>query len=161
MQQTFISIKNSVLGFITELKPDVMQQYLMSIGAALGLFLSVALGGIDAMIWALVALSIIDYASGTVAAFKTGKWDSNTGFKGVGKKCAIFAFVALANAVDCGIGNGHTFRQIIIGAYAVNEAGSILENIDLLGYGHLIPAAIRNGLARLKETSEKGEKIKL
>ena len=161
MQQTFISIKNSALGFVTELKPDVMQQYLMSIGAALGLFLSVALGGIDAMIWALVALSIIDYASGTVAAFKTGKWNSNTGFKGIGKKCVIFAFVMLANAVDCGIGNSHAFRQIIIGAYAVNEAGSILENIDLLGYGRLIPAAIRNGLVRLKETSDKGEKIKL
>ena len=161
MQQTFVSIKNSVLIFLAELKPDVMQQYLMSIGAALGLFLSVALGGIDARIWALVALSIIDYASGTVAAFKTGKWDSNTGFKGIGKKCVIFAFVMLANAVDCGIGNGHTLRQIILGSYAVNEAGSILENIDLLGYGRLIPAAIRKGLARLKETSEKGEKIKL
>ena len=153
-------MKNSVLNFLGELKPDVMQQYLMSIGAALGLFLSVALGGIDAMIWALLALSIIDYVTGTIAAFKTGKWDSSTGFKGIGKKCAIFAFVALANAVDCCIGNGHTFRQIIIGAYAVNEAGSILENIDLLGYGRLIPAAIRNGLARLKETSEKGAKIK-
>ena len=160
MQQTFVSIKNSVLAFITELKPDEMQQYLMSIGAALGLFVSVALGGIDEMIWALLALSIIDYITGTIAAFKTGNWDSSVGFKGIGKKCAIFAFVALANAVDCCIGNGHTFRQIIIGAYAVNEAGSILENIDLLGYGRLIPAAIRNGLARLKETSEKGEKIK-
>lgn len=153
-------MKNSILNFLGELKPDAMQQYLMSIGAALGLFLSVALGGIDAMIWALLALSIIDYATGTIAAFKTGKWNSNVGFKGIGKKCAMFAFVALANAVDCCIGNGHTFRQIIIGAYAVNEAGSILENIDLLGYGRLIPAAIRNGLARLKETSEKGEKIK-
>ena len=155
-------MKNSILNFLGELKPDEMQRYLMSAGAAVGLFLSVALGGIDAMIWALLALSIIDYISGTIAAFKTGGWDSNTGFKGIGKKCAIFAFVALANAVDYCIGNnGHTFRQIIIGAYAVNEAGSILENIDLLGYGRLIPAAIRNGLARLKETSEKGEKIKL
>lgn len=153
-------MKNSILNFLGELKPDEMQRYLMSVGAALGLFLSVALGGIDEMIWALLALSIIDYVTGTIAAFKTGKWDSNTGFKGIGKKCAIFAFVALANAVDCCIGNGHTFRQIIIGAYAVNEAGSILENIDLLGYGRFIPAAIRNGLARLKETSEKGEKIK-
>ena len=153
-------MKNSILDFLSELKPDEMQRYLMSAGATVGLFLSIALGGIDAMIWALLALSIIDYISGTIAAFKTGGWDSNTGFKGIGKKCAIFAFVALANAVDCCIGNGHTFRQIIIGAYAVNEAGSILENIDLLGYGHLIPAAIRNGLARLKETAEKGEKIK-
>jgi len=159
--QTFIQIKNSVLSFLVELKPDTTQQYLMSIGAAVGLFLSVILGGIDTMIWALVALSIIDYVSGTVAAFKTGKWDSNTGFKGIGKKCAIFAFVALANAIDCGIGNGHTFRQIIIGAYAVNEAGSILENIDLLGYGHFIPVAIRNGLARLKEQSDAGKKVNL
>jgi toxin secretion/phage lysis holin len=152
-------MKNSILNFLGELKPDEMQRYLMSAGATVGLFLSVFLGGIDAMIWALLALSIIDYASGTIAAFKTGKWDSNTGFKGIGKKCAIFAFVALANAVDCGIGNGHTIRQIIIGAYAVNEAGSILENIDLLGYSHLIPSSIRNGLARLKESADKGERM--
>lgn len=154
-------MKNSILSFLSELKPDEMQRYLMSAGATLGLFVSIALGGIDAMIWALVALSIIDYASGTIAAFKTGKWDSCVGFKGIAKKVAIFAFVGLANLVDVGIGYNHMFRQIIIGAYAVNEAGSILENIDLLGYGRLIPAAIRNGLARLKETADAGTKVKL
>jgi toxin secretion/phage lysis holin len=153
-------MKNSIFNFLGELKPDEMQRYLMSAGATVGLFLSLALGGIDKMIWALFALTITDLISGTIAAFKTGKWDSCVGFKGIAKKVAIFAFVGLANLVDVGIGYNHMFRQIIIGAYAVNEAGSILENIDLLGYGNLIPAAIRNGLARLKETAEKGEQIK-
>jgi toxin secretion/phage lysis holin len=152
-------MKNSILNFLGELKPDAMQQYLMSIGAALGLFVSVALGGIDSMIYALVALTITDLISGTIAAFKTGKWDSCVGFKGIAKKVAIFAFVGLANLVDVGIGYNHMFRQIIIGAYAVNEAGSILENIDLLGYSHLIPSSIRNGLARLKESADKGERM--
>lgn len=159
MQQTFISIKNSVLGFVTELKPDVMQQYLMSIGAALGLFLSVGLGGIDKMIWALLALATIDYGTGTLAAFKTGKWDSNVGFKGLLKKIVMFAVVMLANTVDTAM-DTHMLRQMMICAYAVNEAGSIIENIDKLGAGKYIPDVIRNALARLKETSEKGEKIK-
>jgi toxin secretion/phage lysis holin len=161
MQQTFIQIKNSVLSFLVELKPDVTQQYLMSIGAAVGLSLSIALGGIDKMIWALVTLAAIDYLTGMIAAFKTGNWDSNVGFRGIGKKVIIFAFVALANGVDCTLGDGHTFRQIIISAYGVNEAGSILENIDKLGYGNIIPTSIRNGLSRLKEQSDAGKKVNL
>lgn len=152
--------KNAIMTFISELKPDVLQQYFMSAGAAIGLFLSVVLGGIDAMVWALLILAVIDYTLGTVAAFKLGKWDSKVGWKGIGKKCAIFGFVALAVGVDYTLGTDHTFRQIIIGAYGVNEAGSIIENIDVLGYGRLIPSSIRNGLARLKETANAGQKVK-
>lgn len=155
------SFKITLVRFFSELKPDAVQQYLMSIGASIGLIISVVLGGIDTMIWALFTLSAVDYTLGTAAAFKSGKWDSNVGFRGIGKKCAIFAFVGIAVGVDHTVGTGQTFRQIIIGAYGVNEAGSIIENIDVLGFGNLIPASIRNGLARLKETAEAGEKIKL
>lgn len=156
-----MEFKTLAVRFLSEIKPDAVQQYLMSIGAAIGLLLSVVLGGIDVMIWALFALAVIDYILGTVAAFKSGKWDSNVGFRGIGKKCAIFAFVGIAVGVDYTVGTGQTFRQIIIGAYGVNEAGSIIENIDVLGFGHIIPASIRHGLARLKETADKGEKVKL
>lgn len=155
------SVKTETLLFLQELKPDVLQGYLMSIGATIGLFLSVALGGIDGMVWALFGLAVFDYVTGMIAAFKTKQWDSNVGFRGIGKKTIIFGFVALANGVDCTLGDGHTFRQIIIAAYGVNEAGSIIENIDKMGFGSIIPASVRNGLARLKEIADKGEKIKL
>lgn len=154
------SFKITLVRFFSEIKPDAVQQYLMSIGAAIGLVLSIVLGGIDKMIWALFILAVADYILGTIAAFHGGEWDSNTGFRGIGKKCIIFAFVGIAVGVDYTLGSGQTFRQIIIGAYGVNEAGSIIENIDKLGFGHIIPASVRHGLARLKETADKGEQIK-
>lgn len=156
-----MEFKTLAVRFLSEIKPDTVQQYLMSIGAAIGLVLSIVLGGIDKMIWALFILAVADYILGTIAAFHGGEWDSNTGFRGIGKKCIIFAFVGIAVGVDYTLGSGQTFRQIIIGAYGVNEAGSIIENIDKLGFGHIIPASMRHGLARLKETADKGEKVKL
>lgn len=45
----------------------------------------------------------------------------------------------------------HVLRQMAICAYALNEAGSIIENIDRSGWGEHIPAFIRNALARLQE----------
>lgn len=155
-----MEFKTLAVRFLSEIKPDAVQQYLMSIGAAIGLVLSIVLGGIDKMIWALFILAVADYILGTIAAFHGGEWDSNTGFRGIGKKCIIFAFVGIAVGVDYTLGSGQTFRQIIIGAYGVNEAGSIIENIDKLGFGHIIPASVRHGLARLKETADKGEQIK-
>lgn len=153
-------LKLALMRFWAELKPDAFQQWLLSIGAVLGLCLSVMLGGIDKMIWALVALAAVDYATGVAGAFKSGIWDSGTGWSGIKKKVLMFAFVGIAVAVDSAIGTDQALRQIVIGAYGVNEAGSILENIDKLGYGKLIPPSIRNGLLRIKGDANVGKKIK-
>lgn len=153
-------VKMVITRFVNELKPDVIQQYLMSAGAVLGLALSIMLGGIDKMIWALFGLAVVDYALGTAGAFKSGIWDSSTGYWGIVKKSSMFAFVGIAVAVDYAVGTDQTLRQIVIGAYGVNEAGSILENIDKLGFSNLIPASIRNGLSRAKDDSDAGKKVK-
>ena len=109
------------------------------------------------MIYALMALMAIDYITGTIAACKTGHWDSSTGFVGLSKKAVILAVVALFNTVDVAM-NTHTLRQMAICAYALNEAGSIVENIDRAGWGEHIPAFIRNALARLKAKDDENEK---
>ena len=153
---TFIQIKDSVLDFLLQLKPTGAEQYLMSIGAVIGLFFSIAIGGMDKMIYALIALSIVDYITGMFTAFKTGQWDSSTGFRGILKKFVIFAVVALCNCIDTAMGM-HILRQMAICAYALNEAGSIIENIDRAGYGQYIPDVIRNALARLTEQAEEGK----
>lgn len=152
---TFLQIKDSILDFLLQLKPTGAEQYLMSIGAVIGLFFSLAIGGMDSMIYALIALSIVDYATGIVAACKTGQWDSSTGFRGILKKFVIFAVVALCNTIDTAMGM-HVLRQMAICAYALNEAGSIVENVDRSGYGKYIPEIIRNALARLTEKAEEG-----
>lgn len=153
---TFIQIKDSILDFLLQLKPTGAEQYLMSIGAVIGLIFSVSVGGMDKMIYALIALSIVDYATGMFTAFKTGQWDSSTGFRGILKKFVIFAVVALCNCIDTAMGM-HILRQMAICAYALNEAGSIIENIDRAGYGQYIPDVIRNALARLSEQAEEGK----
>ena len=105
------------------------------------------------MIYALIALMILDYVTGIIAAFRTGQWDSSTGFVGLAKKAVILGVVALCNTVDIAM-DTHTLRQMAICAYALNEAGSIVENIDRAGWGEHIPAFIRNALARLQSKQE-------
>lgn len=153
---TFIQIKDSILDFLLQLKPTGAEQYLMSIGAVIGLVFSVSIGGMDSMIYALIALCIVDYITGMFTAFKTGQWDSSTGFRGILKKFVIFAVVALCNCIDTAMGM-HILRQMVICAYALNEAGSIIENVDRAGYGQYIPDVIRNALARLTEKAEEGK----
>lgn len=153
---TFIQIKDSIVDFLIYLKPTGAEQYLMSIGAVIGLVFSVSIGGMDSMIYALIALSIVDYITGMFTAFKTGQWDSSTGFRGILKKFVIFAVVALCNTIDTAM-NMHILRQMAICAYALNEAGSIIENIDRAGYGQYFPDVIRNALARLTEKAEEGK----
>lgn len=153
---TFIQIKDSIVDFLIYLKPTGAEQYLMSIGAVIGLVFSISIGGMDSMIYALIALSIVDYITGMFTAFKTGQWDSSTGFRGILKKFVIFAVVALCNCIDTAMGM-HILRQMAICAYALNEAGSIIENIDRAGYGQYIPDVIRNALARLTEKAEEGK----
>lgn len=150
---TLLQILDEVYEFIKNIVPTGAEQYLMAIGAAIGLFISIAVGGMDKMIYALIALMILDYTTGMIAAFKTGQWDSSTGFVGLAKKAVILAVVALCNTADMAM-DTHALRQMAICAYALNEAGSIVENIDRAGWGEHIPAFIRNALARLQSRQE-------
>lgn len=152
---TFYIIKDSIVEFITNLKPNGLEQMLLAIGSVIGMAISLALGGVDKMIYALLALCIIDYLTGTAAAFVTGKWGSKEGFIGLLRKTVIFSVVALANLIDMAI-DVHALRQMAICAYALNEAGSIVENIDRAGFGGCIPHFLRSGLAQLSEKAEKG-----
>lgn len=151
---SLMQILDEVYEFIKNCVPTGAEQYLMAIGAAIGLGISIAVGGMDKMIYALIALMILDYATGIIAACRTGQWDSSTGFVGLAKKAVILGVVALCNTVDTAM-DTHTLRQMAICAYALNEAGSIVENIDRAGWGEHIPAFIRNALARLQSTIDK------
>lgn len=151
---SLMTIIDDVFDFAKNLVPTGAEQWLLGIGAAIGLGISIAVGGMDKMIYALIALMILDYATGIIAACRTGQWDSSTGFVGLAKKAVILAVVALCNTVDTAM-DTHTLRQMAICAYALNEAGSIVENIDRAGWGEHIPAFIRNALARLQSSTEK------
>jgi toxin secretion/phage lysis holin len=125
------------------------QKFLMTLGAMLGASFSFIVGGIDTPITWLIVLCITDYITGMIAAFKTGKWCSNTGFKGIAKKVIMFLIIGLCVAIDTTT-KTDMLRDIAIFSYSLNEAGSILENIDRMGFSKYIPSFIKNGIEQLK-----------
>jgi toxin secretion/phage lysis holin len=110
-------------------------------------------GGVDISLTWLFVFCVIDYITGTCSAFRQGQWTSKVGGKGIVKKLLIFLFVVLAHGIDevCRI---DYIRQAVIIAYIINESGSILENIETLGYGKVIPPILRHGLKLLKMKNE-------
>lgn len=145
-----------LFSLIDLIKMGEYQKFLMTLGGILGASFSFIVGGIDTAIQWLIVLSIADYFTGMIAAFKTGKWSSKNGFKGIAKKTIMFAIIGVCVGLDA-IMKVHTFRDIAIFAYALNEAGSILENVDRMGLGSIIPSFLRNGIAQLKKKNEEKE----
>ena len=142
-----------VLIYIDVVKPNEVEKFFMSIGGFLGFVFNFAVGGIDeAMAW-LMVLAALDYITGVAAAFKRRKWDSHVGWMGLFKKVFMFLVVAMCHGVDVTV-KMDMLRNMAIFAYAVNEAGSIIENADVLGFGKYFPKFLRNGLERLKEKHE-------
>ena len=141
---------NEVISFVKIVIPSNSERVLMGIGGMIGAVASFLFGDIDAAFTWLLVMTVIDYITGTIASFKSGSWSSEQGFKGLFKKFFMFFVIALCNGIDQAT---HTdmLKDIAVFAYAINEAGSIIENIELLGYGKLIPPFLKRGLEVIKE----------
>ncbi|MBQ8693363.1 MAG: phage holin family protein [Synergistaceae bacterium] len=114
------------------------------LGGALGWYF----GGLDGLIFALLALSAIDYISGVSAAFAQHELSSSIGFTGIARKVMIFALVGAANVVDKLIfAQADTLRTAVIFFYIANETLSIIENAIKLGVP--IPDVLKDKLAQL------------
>lgn len=122
----------------------------MAAGGIIGAFFSVAVGGMDNSIYALLWLVIVDYITGVTASYKTGTLSSCRGFKGAIKKTAIFAVVAFANLLDEGM-HIDALRDMVIFAYSANEGLSIMENLDRMGYGAVVPVFLRDKIEALRK----------
>lgn len=117
------------------------------------------LGGVDiSLIWLFIFV-VIDYISGSWYAIKSGNWSSSVGGKGIIKKIIIFLMVVIANGIDQSTGINY-IRQAVIIAYLINESGSILENIENLGYGSIIPSVLRNGLKAINQKNSNLSEVK-
>ena len=91
-------------------------------------------GGLDSLIYALVAIVAIDNNTGVLVAIHNNRISSEIGFKGISKKVMIFALVALGNIIDqCNIGFGSSIKTMIIMFYVSNEGISIIENAGNMG----------------------------
>lgn len=124
-----------------------------------GSFIASILGGWDAGLQTLVVFMVIDFVSGMVVAgvfkkspkTKTGALESNTGFKGVCKKCMILVFVLIGYCLDMSLGVDY-IRNLVIIAFIANELISITENAGLMGLP--IPPVITNAIDILKQKGD-------
>lgn len=144
--------------FFLSLVPTKAQTITMTIGGALGALLSFLFGEIgDAMKW-LFLFVVLDYGTGSAAAWLAGRYSSDAGLRGIARKMAIFLIVALAHGVDVmavGLGLPFALKDVMICALGLNEVISLIENVDRLGYGDLIPGFVRRGLHTLQKKAEK------
>ena len=129
--------------------------------SAIGGWLGYILGGLDGLLYALIAFVVIDYITGIMCAIINKKLCSKTGFKGISKKIIIFMLVAVGHIIDQQlIGSGNAFRTAIICFYISNEGISILENATQIGLP--VPKKLRDVLRFIheKESKDKIDKPK-
>lgn len=107
------------------------------------------LGGWDISLQALTILIVLDFITGVAKAGYTSTLNSETGLKGIYKKIALFALVAVSVAIDKITGNSGMIRTLVIYYMAANEGLSILENLGAVGVK--IPEFLKSRLEQLKE----------
>lgn len=110
-------------------------------------------GEMNGMMWALIVLMLLDYASRVWVAIVEKKLSSAIGSKGIAKKIIMLLIVAVANIVDINvIGTGHVLKSVAVVFYIANEAISLLENGSRLGVP--LPKKLVNVLVQLREKSD-------
>ena len=109
----------------------------------------------------LVAVMVIDYATGMTSAYKNGQIESKVGLLGILKKVSYLVLVAVGGVVDylicsglatAGFDFGITYccGLIVCVWLIINELISILENLSELGTP--IPKFLVNIVHRLKDS---------
>ena len=128
---------------------NMIQFTLTLIGGWVGWFL----GGMDGLIYALIAFVAIDYLTGVMCAIDDCTLSSEVGFRGICRKMLIFLLVAIGHIIDSTvIQSGSTLRTAVIFFYLSNEGISILENAGHLGLP--IPKKLKAILEQLDEEDE-------
>lgn len=125
--------------------------------ATIGGFLGWFLGGLDGLLYALVAFVVLDYITGVMLAVLEKKLSSEIGAKGIFKKVLIFTLVGIGHIIDSHIiGDGSVIRTAVIFFYLSNEGISILENASKIGLP--IPQKLKDVLEQLHHRDDKEEK---
>ena len=128
---------------------NMIQFTLTLIGGWIGWFL----GGMDGLIYALIAFVAIDYLTGVMCAIDDCTLSSEVGFRGICRKMLIFCLVAIGHIIDSTvIQSGSTLRTAVIFFYLSNEGISILENAGHLGLP--IPKKLKTILEQLDEEDD-------
>jgi toxin secretion/phage lysis holin len=107
-------------------------------------------GGVDQILLVLVALMILDYATGVTAAWEEKRLDSEVGRKGIITKIGMLVVVSMAALIDSSLLlPDPILRTLTIGFFIANEGLSILENAAILGVP--IPTQLKDALEVLRK----------
>lgn len=127
-----------------------MDNVFKQIMAAICTMLSFLFGDMEGMMIALIALIILDYISGVIAAAVEKRLSSEVGAKGIAKKIFMLLIVALANIVDINvIGDGHVLKTVTVVFYICNECISLIENAGRIGVP--VPKKLLDVLEQLRD----------
>lgn len=108
------------------------------------------IGGMDGIMYALIAFITIDYITGVAVAVKEKKLSSEVGFWGLVRKVCILALVGVAHYIDCYVmQSGDVIRTVAAMYYIGNEGISILENCGNLGLP--LPPKLMAVMVQIKE----------
>ena len=130
-----------------------MDNIFKNIMAAVCTLISFLFGDMEGMLIALIALIILDYISGVIAAAVEKRLSSAVGAKGIAKKIFMLLIVALANIVDTSvIGDGHVLKTVTVVFYICNECISLIENAGRIGVP--VPKKLLDVLEQLKNSDE-------
>lgn len=131
-----------------------MNDIIKSLLAGIFAVLSFVFGKWDGLMTALIALIILDYISGVVAAAVQKRLSSAIGAKGIAKKVFMLFIVAVANIVDINvIGEGNVLKNVAVIFYICNECISLIENAGRIGAP--VPRKLLDILEQLKSGTEK------
>ena len=132
----------------------IMENFFKQIIAFFCMVLGFIFGDMDGMMIALIALIVLDYISGVIAAAVEKKLSSAVGAKGIAKKLFMLLIVAVATIVDINvIGEGHVLRTVTTVFYIANECISLIENAGRIGVP--VPKKLLDILEQLKNTENK------
>ena len=115
--------------------------------------LSFLFGDMEGLMVALIALIILDYISGVIAAAVEKRLSSEVGAKGIAKKIFMLLIVALANIVDINVvGDGHVLKTVTVVFYICNECISLIENAGRIGVP--VPKKLLDVLEQLRDKDD-------
>ncbi len=122
--------------------------------AGVATFITYLFGDVDVAVQGLILFMVLDFASGSLIGYVTGKWSSDTGFKGLARKCLIILVLIGAATLDRISGmEGWLFRTMVCYFYIANEGLSLLENAVILGLP--VPEKLKDALIQLKDGNKK------
>lgn len=125
----------------------------------IGSFIVKFLGGVDAVLVALILFMAVDYITGLAVALIFHKSKKTAGggasskecLKGIVKKLSMLLLVGLAHELDVIMGIDYT-RTMAILFLIGNEGLSVLENMGLMGITY--PAFLIKALESLKDKND-------